>query len=287
MWWLFAVLLTDSTHSFEVPLARAESLHVEIRGVGEPVVLVPGLFGSAFGFRALVPLLTARGYQAIVIEPLGIGASTRPERADYSLSAQAERLAAVLDTLRIRQAIIVGHSVGGSEGFRLAYLRPDLVKALISLEGGPAETAVTPAFKRAMKFAPWIKLLGGVKLIRWKIRNMLIASSGDPTWVTDEVVEGYTAAAARDLDATLKAFLAMAGARERQKLEPHLSEIHCPVRLVVGGARHDGDVSADEVVLLERILPKFGLDSILGAGHFLYEERPDAVMAVVLQTEAR
>ena len=286
MWWLVAVLLADSTHSFEVPLARAESLHVEIRGVGEPVVLIPGLFGSAFGFRALVPLLAERGFQTIIIEPLGIGASTRPQRADYSLNAQAERVAAVMDTLRVRQAIIVGHSVGGSEGFRLAYLRPDLVKALVSLEGGPAETAVTPAFKRAMKFAPWIKLLGGVKLIRWKIRGMLVSSSGDAAWVTDEVVEGYTAAAARDLDATLKAFLAMAGARERHKLEPHLGEIRCPVRLVVGGARHDGDVSAEEVVLLERTLPQFTLDSVPGAGHFLYEERPEAVLAVVLQAGA-
>ena len=49
------------------------------------------------------------------------------------------------------------------------------MKALISLEGGPAETAATPAFKRAMRFAPWIKLLGGVRLIRWKVRNMLVA----------------------------------------------------------------------------------------------------------------
>ena len=171
MWWLLAVLLADSTHSVEVPLAPAESLHVEIRGAGEPVVLIPGLFGSAFAFRTLVPLLTERGYRTIVIEPLGIGASTRPPKADYSLTAQANRLAAVLDTLHVRQALVVGHSVGGSEAFRLAYLRPDLVRALISLEGGPAETAVTPAFKRAMRFAPWIKLLGGIRLIRWKIRT--------------------------------------------------------------------------------------------------------------------
>jgi pimeloyl-ACP methyl ester carboxylesterase len=286
VWWLLAVLLADSTRSVEVPLGPAESLHVEIRGAGEPVVLIPGLFGSAFAFRTLVPLLTARGYRTIVIEPLGIGASTRPPKADYSLTAQANRLAAVLDTLHVRQALVVGHSVGGSEGFRLAYLRPDLVRALISLEGGPAETAVTPAFKRAMRFAPWIKLLGGIRLIRWKIRNMLVASSGDSTWVTDDVVEGYTAAAARDLDATLKAFLAMAASREREKLRPHLGEIRCPVRLVVGGARHDGDVGAEEIVLLERTLQQFALDSIPGAGHFVYEERPDAVLAVMLQTGA-
>jgi pimeloyl-ACP methyl ester carboxylesterase len=186
----------------------------------------------------------------------------------------------------VRNALVVGHSVGGSEGFRLAYLRPDLVRALISLEGGPAETAVTPAFKRAMRFAPWIRLLGGVRLIRWKIREVLVASSGDPAWVTEAVVEGYTAAAARDLDATLKAFLGMAASREPEKLRPHLGEIRCPVRLVVGGARHDGNVSPDEVSLLEHTLPQFSLDSIPGAGHFLYEERPDAVLAVMMQAVA-
>jgi pimeloyl-ACP methyl ester carboxylesterase len=157
------------------------------------------------------------------------------------------------------------------------------VKALITIEGGPAETAATPAFKRAMRFAPWIKLLGGVRLIRWKIRNILVASSGDARWVTPDVVEGYTAAAAHNLDATLKAFLAMAAAREPVKLEPHLDEIRCPVLLLVGGARHEGDVSGDEVVLLERTLPHFALDSVPGAGHFLYEERPEAVLAAMLE----
>ena len=43
----------------------------------------------------------------------------------------------------------------------------------------------------------------------------------------------------------------------------------------------------DEVALLERTIPRFALDSVPGAGHFLHEERPDAVLAVVLQAEAR
>src|SRR2546422_4083053 len=44
--------------------------------------------------------------------------------------------------------------------FRSAYRRPDLVKGLLSIEGGPTEAAITPAFKRALRFAPWIKLIG-------------------------------------------------------------------------------------------------------------------------------
>src|SRR5437762_5548064 len=137
--------------------------------------------------------------------------------------------------------------MGGSEAFRLAYRRPDLVRGMISIEGGPTETAVTPTFRRALRFAPWIKLFGGIKLVRRKIRSMLLASSGDTTWVTDAVVTGYTAGAARSLDATLQAYLAMANSREPVKLWPHLSDVRCPVRLIVGGVPHDGDVNPRDV----------------------------------------
>src|SRR6266508_4470831 len=152
-----------------VPVAPAESLSVETTGRGDPVVLIPGLFGSVFGFRKLVTLLVDAGYRTIVIEPLGVGASARPEKANYSLTAQADRIAAVLDSLHERSALVLAHSIGGSEAFR---------------------------------FAPWIKLFGGIRLIRRKIRGMLIDSSGDASWVTDSTVAGYTAGAARDLDAT-------------------------------------------------------------------------------------
>ena len=288
--WLLAVLfITDSasvSHAFMVPVAPAESLSVETRGRGDPVVIIPGLFGSVFGFRKLVPLLVDAGYRTIVIEPLGVGASGRPEKANYSLTAQAARIAAVLDSLHVRSAIVLAHSIGGSEAFRLAYRRPDLVRALLSIEGGPTEKAITPAFRRALRFAPWIKLFGGMRLIRRKIRGMLIDSSGDASWVTDSAVLGYTAAAGRDLDATLKAYLAMANSREPEPLAPHLSQIRCPVRLMVGGARHDGDVGAKEVQLLERTLPSFVLDSVPAAGHFIQEEEPGAVLAGVARLKA-
>lgn len=291
MWLLAVLLLNDSastTRVFKVLVAPTESLAVEVTGriAAAPVVLVPGLFGSAFGFRKLVPLLTAAGYRAVVIEPLGIGSSSRPRKSDYSLTAQAGRIAAVLDSLGVRGVLLVAHSIGGSEAFRLAYHRPDLVRGMVSIEGGPTETALTPAFKRALRFAPWIKLFGGMRLVRRKIRGLLIDASGDATWVTDDVVQGYTAGAARDLDATLRAYLAMGNSREPEKLAPHLAELRCPVRLIVGGAPHDGDVGAQEVRLLEHTLRSFALDSVPGAGHFIYEEQPRAVLAAVTRLAA-
>src|SRR2546428_9304353 len=94
MWLLALALLADTVHTFSLALSPAESVAVTVTGTGDPVVLVPGLFGSAFGYRAVIPLLTDAGYRAIVVEPLGIGSSARQEHADYSLTAQADRIAA-------------------------------------------------------------------------------------------------------------------------------------------------------------------------------------------------
>src|SRR2546425_12927945 len=96
VWLLAVLLLADSSttvETFKVPLGRAESLSVETAGTGDPVVLIPGLFGSAFGFRKLVSLLAQAGYRAIVIEPLGIGSSARPGEANYPPTAHGAPLA--------------------------------------------------------------------------------------------------------------------------------------------------------------------------------------------------
>lgn len=282
MWVLLLVLATDTaSRSFPVTVGRVESLQVTLAGSGQPVVLLPGLFGSAFAFRHLAPALAEAGYQAIVIEPLGVGSSARPARADYSLSAQADRVAGVLDSLGVRGAVVVGHAIGASMAYRLAYRRPDLVRGVVSIEGGPSESATTPGFRRAMRLVPWVKWLGGVKLIRKKIRGYLVASSGDSSWVTESVLDGYTAGAAKDLDATLKAYLAMAQAREPERLLPNLSTVICPVRLVLGGVPHDGGPGPHEVALLATQLPRFAVDTVAGAGHFVYEERPSAIVEVV------
>jgi pimeloyl-ACP methyl ester carboxylesterase len=285
---LLVALALVASDSLRVSVAAAESLAVTISGSdsGPPLVLIPGLFASHFGFRKVVPLLNAAGYRTIVIEPLGVGSSSRPARADYSLTAQADRIAQVLDSLDVDNAVVVAHALGAAMGLRLAYRRPDLVRGLVALDGGPSEAAVTPTFRRMLRLVPWIKLFGGVGQVRKQTRETMVKSSGDTTWVTDEVVAEYTAGVARDLDGTLKAYLAMAQAREPERLAPRLAEVSCPVRLVVGGAPHRGNVNAADVALLQGSLHAFALDSIPGAGHYLQEERPDVVVAAVVRLEA-
>jgi pimeloyl-ACP methyl ester carboxylesterase len=271
----------EPARTFNVVVAAGESLRVTIEGEGEPVVLIPGLVGSAFGYRSLRTRLTDAGYRAIVIEPLGMGESSRPERANYSLTAQADRVGRAMQQLDLENVIVVAHAIGASIAMRLSYRFPGRVRALVSLDGGPAERAATPGFRRAMRFVPFVKLFGGVNLVRRKLREQLLSASGDTSWVTDRVIDGYTAGHAQNLDGTLKAYLRMADAREGEALGPNLVRIQLPVRLLIGLAEHDGGIGRDEIQLLTTRLPNFAISRIAGAGLFLHEERPDLVLSAV------
>lgn len=284
LWLLLSVpppIAAQQLSSFRLITAPGESLHVVRAGSGQPVVLLPGLFGCAFGFRHLLAVLPSLGNRVSVIEPLAIGSSSRPEHANYSLTAQADRIAVALHRLEGQPVVLVAHSVSASIALRLAIRHPDLVRAVVLLDGGPMEAVATKGFRQAMRYAPWVKWMGGMKRLRPHIRKDLIASSADSTWLTERVLQAYTAGAAADLDGTLKAYLRMARAREPEKLAPRLQELSVPVRLVVGGAPHRGGISAEQIELLAARVPRFTLDSVPGAGHYLFEEAPQAVVAAI------
>src|SRR2546422_2721239 len=78
-----------------------------------------------------------------------------------------------------------------------------------------------------------------------------------------------------------RGYLAMAASRERERLEPRLSAITCPVLLVLGGVPHGGGPRPAELVELADSLRAFTVDTVAGAGHFVHEERPDALVAAV------
>src|SRR3989337_2881260 len=151
----------DSAVVRQIQVAPGEILRVTVTGSGEPVVLIPGIFGGAYGYRKIVGPLVQRGYRCIVVEPLGYGRSSYPEGADYSFTAQAKRVGQVLDSLGIRQALFIANSTGASITLRLALAHPDLVRGILSIDGGPAESAATPGMKKAFRFGGVINQIAG------------------------------------------------------------------------------------------------------------------------------
>lgn len=101
---------------------------------GPAVILLHHGLGSARAWRRQLPALAAAGYRAIAYDRLGYGKSGPRESLDVPgfASDQADLLA-LLDLLDIQQAILVGHSDGGTLAFYLAAAHPQRVAALVAV----------------------------------------------------------------------------------------------------------------------------------------------------------
>jgi len=286
MFWMCAALafsLVAGTTRADVP---GETLHVATSGNAPRIVLIPGLSGCGFGFRRVVSGLEAADVSWAVIEPLAVGASPRPAGADYSLTAQADRIASVLARLGGPPAVVVGHGVSASIALRLALRHPELVRSVVSVEGGPDENAATPTVDRSLKWASLAAKLGGRRLLRDRFEDDLIAASGDKSWITGHTLRRYFSHANRDLPAAINALRAMARAEEPQRLKENLSRISCPVLLLLGGAPHAGSLPPAEVAVLQNALADFEVHTVPGAGHFIFEEQPEVVVRSLIDLVA-
>jgi len=250
-------------------------------------VFIAGIFGGAFGYRHLTTPLAELGYRCIVIEPLGFGFSSHPSKSDYSFTAQADRIGAVLDSLGVTHAIVIAQSSASSMAYRLAYRRPELVRGVLSISGGPAETPATPVLKRSLRFGGFLtKLVVGKGMIRGKVKKDLIKNSGDTTWVTEHTVGEYTAGQAEDVDGAIDGLRRMSKAVEPESLRERLHEARVPIRLLVGTAPHASAVKEDEIDLMRTQLPDFEVEHIEGSGQYIHEEQPAAVVAAFTRLAA-
>jgi len=88
-------------------------LHVEDSGgTGRPVVLIHGWPLSAESWKAQVPALRDAGYRVVAYDRRGFGRSDKPADG-YEYDTLADELAGVINDLDLRDATLVGFSMGG------------------------------------------------------------------------------------------------------------------------------------------------------------------------------
>lgn len=138
----------------------------QVRGQGEPLVLLHGGLGSSDMFEPLLPSLGANR-QLILVDLQGHGRTTlgtRPIRCE----AIADDVATLLKQLGRTKVDVVGYSFGGGVALRLAVQHPDLVRrlALVSTpfaddgwyaEMKPQQAAVSHQMFAMMKETPMYK----------------------------------------------------------------------------------------------------------------------------------
>lgn len=139
------------THETEHEPSPARSGHVavhgvkyyyEVRGQGEPVLLLHGGLGSIDMFGPLLPHL-AKTRQVIGVDLHGHGRTQLGDRK-ISLVDQGNDLATLLDQLGYGQVDVLGYSMGAGVAFQLAAQHPNKVRRLVLVSIGFSRDGVHP-----------------------------------------------------------------------------------------------------------------------------------------------
>ena len=94
------------------------------------MVLLHGNNFAGFYFGVIIDALKKEGFRVVVPDQIGYGRSSKPI-IPYNFTDMARNTRAILQSLKIDKAMIVGHSMGGMLAARFATQYPDVTERLV------------------------------------------------------------------------------------------------------------------------------------------------------------
>ena len=255
---------TGIGHATRRTEGRAPAIAYDDVGEGRAIVFVHGGFGADRShFSSQVEHLRHR-YRVIALDLRGHGES-EPSTGAYAVRDFASDIIAVCDAAGIREAVVAGHSVGGTAALQVAAWRPDLVRGVALLDAVllfPApvrETALTQIVPR-LEGPDWREAAR-----QYLEQRMLIAS--DPAGLKERVL-GAADRASQDVVATFMRDL--------------MSSDHAD--LVASSRRpllYLHGVAPANLDHLRQLRADALVTQVIGSGHYVHLSMPDVVSATL------
>jgi len=253
-----------------------------------PVMLLHGEPSWSFLYRKMIPPLAAAGHRVLAPDLIGFGRSDKPAaQSDYTFERHVDWMSEWIEQNDVTSITLFCQDWGGLIGLRLVARFPQRFVGVIAANTGlPAGGGQIPfAFKIWLAFSQWVPKLP----IGWLI------SKG--------CVKGLTADEKRAYDAPFPDESYKAGARAFPALVPitdaHASVAECRQAwaklerfdkpFVTAFSDRDPITRGGDVPLQARIPGTQGQPhtTIRGAGHFLQEDKPAELAALINDMIAR
>jgi pimeloyl-ACP methyl ester carboxylesterase len=262
-----------------------QGMQVHLRDEGprddpEPIVLIHGTSASLHTWDGWTAAL--KGQRRVIRMDLpGFGLTGPAPDGDYRMTRYGDFIAALLDQLGVRRAVLAGNSLGGGVAWRTAVQHPERVSRLVLVDasGYPLQSTSVPLGFRLAQIE-WLKPVLSRLLPRRMIESSVRNVFANPDTVTPELVDRYyeltlragnresltqrmklreTDAQSAGLIATIgQPTLILWGAQDRLIPEP-------------SGQRFHHDIAGSQYVVFDSL------------GHVPQEEDPQRSMAEVLK----
>jgi pimeloyl-ACP methyl ester carboxylesterase len=258
-------------------IARSNEVEIayEIRGDGDPLVLVHGLAYDRGGWGRLPDLLAER-FSVVLLDNRGVGESDAPP-GPYSVAQMAADVRAVLDDCGIERTHLFGVSLGGYIAQEVTLTWPERVDRLVlcsTAVGGPRAHPMPAPTQEVFRRYPMME--------REAALRMFVENSLGERGVRElpELVEEIYRYRLERAPST-QAWIAQATAGATFVDDDRVGSIR-QATLVIHG---DADVVVDPAngQLLGELLPNARVEIIADRGHLLVWEDSEAVAELMIE----
>jgi pimeloyl-ACP methyl ester carboxylesterase len=249
-------------------------------GEGEPVLLLHGVTNSVEDWLLNVEAL-AESYRVFAVDLMGHGKTDKPATASYHINDHALFITTFMDAIQVKQASIVGHSLGGWITLDLAINHPTYVNKLVLVDpAGLGKETPTPI--RLLTLPGLGEILGSMflKVDFGKFLETQRQNWPDAEVVPDEMIRlKYEATRQPDLKPTilktLRALVNIFGTKESAYLPviKGLPSIKKPMLVIWG--REDKLAPVAWTRIIADSCPQAMVEIFDDCGHDAMVEKPD------------
>ena len=270
---------------------RGQDVFVKVSGVGPPLMLLHGFPTSSYDWRKVYEELSTR-HTVIMLDMLGLGFSSKPERLDYRLSQHADLCEWLIFTLGLDNLSLVAHDLGVSVAQELLARRMldrslAKIRSLTIINGSPFPEASQPKHLAHLFLPPFGAVISH-RLLRPafdRALRPLFAESHQPDADSMDDLWGLVV-----FRGGLKV-LRMVGQFSRERLSLRnrlvapLFEQFAPILFIVGEADpSSGRKMADRY---ESLVPNANVVRLEGVGFWPQLEQPDLITKYVTEFSDR
>jgi pimeloyl-ACP methyl ester carboxylesterase len=245
---------------------------------GSPIVLVHCFSCAMDWWDGMLPMLE-RKHRVIAVDLLGHGGSEKPD-SGYTPQNQALVVSEALERLHVKDAEVVGHSLGGSVTVALAQEHPQLVDRAVIVDMPPDNSYGDLGFIAGLAFQPVI----GEALWRIKpdfsIRDGLGVAFAPGYDVPDAFVEDVrrlTYTAYDESPSGVDDYL------NEESLDQRMKEAGQPLMVLMGAEEQIVNDPQRALDQYKRAVPSAQVHLIQGAGHSPNVEKPRETADLVLR----
>ncbi|GAM61274.1 esterase ybfF [Vibrio ishigakensis] len=248
----------------------SDQLHYKDQGDGEIIILIHGLFGSLDNLGLLARDLV-KDHRVISVDLRNHGRSFHSD--DHSYQAQAFDVLNLLNHLKIENATLVGHSMGGKVAMRLASLAPQIISKMIIMDMAPVSYQVD---RHANVFAGILAVENGAPTARSEAMDLMateIEMDGVRQFLSKSLYKDGDRLAWRFNHRVLKSWYWEITGWETLAPNPVST-------LFIKGADSDYITAEYQAQILQQF-PNAKAHVIANTGHWLHAEKPEMVLRTI------